>query len=129
MEDLLKFLLVAATVVIAIVKHVQDNAKKKEAQKPPSPTARPVPPFSAPEEADETYGGYIPAGPAPEPEAPVRPKPVARPEGRRTTPQKPLQTAPAPGALPETDDADYQLRSPEDVRRAIVWSEILNRKY
>ena len=129
MEDFLTFLLVAAAVVISIVKHVKDDAKKKAAQKPPRPQAETAPRSPAPVEEDGTYGGYIPSGPAPKPESAVRPKPVARPEGLRTTAQPKAPAAPAPDAARADDADDYQLRSTEDVRRAIVWSEILRRKY
>ncbi|MCL1616044.1 hypothetical protein M3090_06505 [Bacteroides sp. ET71] len=129
MEDFLKFLLVAAVVVIGIVRQSQKEAKKKAAQQPPRPQADTVPPFPTPEEEDGTYGGYIPVGPASKPEPAVRPKPVTRPEGLRTTTQPKAPGTPTPGTPNNTDADDYQLRSPDDVRRAIVWSEILKRKY
>lgn len=129
MEDFLKFLLVAAVVVIGIVRQSQKEAKKKAAQKPSRPRTGTVPPAPMPEEEDETYGGYIPSGPAPQPEPAARPKPVMRPEGQRTTQQPPASPSPTPGTRDETPGEDYRPRSADDWRRAIVWSEILNRKY
>ena len=115
MEDILKFLVVAAVLVVAFVRQTRKEARKKAARRPAVPPPRP--------QADATYGGFIPEGPAPD-------EPAPRAEGQRSTPTAPPAAAPAPPAAPDEGPAsDYAIRTADEARRAIVWGEILRRKY
>ena len=60
---------------------------------------------------------------------PLCPAQPEAPQPRREA--KPAAAAPKPPIPPadENADTDYAIRSAEDARRAIVWSEILKRKY
>ena len=133
MEDVLKFLLVAAVLVVAFVRQVRKETQKKAARKPVVPAPEAPSPHPRREDEDSTYGGYIPEGPDPAPEPAPAPSPrptlLSEAEGQRTTwsrqPRQPEETT-APQA--EADD-DFHIRSAEEARRAIVWGEILARKY
>ena len=125
MEDVVKFLLIAAVIVIGIARQYKKEAQKKEAADippgmPPVPEAAdagdPLPPHRTTPEAEPFIPRYAPA----QPEAP---------QPRREA--KPTAAAPKPPIPPadENADTDYAIRSAEDARRAIVWSEILKRKY
>ena len=134
MEDILKFLLVAGVLVVAFIRQAKKEARKKQAPLPPFMPQPESPSAPLPDEPkDRTYDGYIPEGPAPEPAAPPRPK--AKRKAAQTfveaKPKQNIATAPPPAATPnaENDAADYSIRSAEEARRAIIWGEILNRKY
>ena len=135
MEEFLKFLLVAGVLVVAFIRQAKKEARKKQASLPPFMPQPETP--SAPlsdESKDRTYDGYIPEGPAPAPAAP--PKPKGKPNfATASAKERPRQSAPVtpppPAATPDTggDASDYSIRSAEEERRAIIWGEILNRKY
>lgn len=129
MEDFLKFVLVAAVLIGAFVRQTRKEAQKKASQRPAVPRReKPATPPS-PRQEDRTYGGYIPEGPAPKPATPTRPRTVLPAEGQRTT-SAPRPATPPPATGPEKDAAgDFRLHSAEEVRRAIIWGEILQRKY
>ena len=135
MEDVFKFLLVIGVIVFGIVRQYKKEAASKSGDGLPVPDAdTPLPENWG----GGTYGGYIPEGPRPQTadacaEAttqtqsltsstpPSPPKRVAEPS---TRPSRPKDTPPATDTPPE-----YDLRSIEEVRRGIIWSEILRRKY
>lgn len=135
MEEFLKFLLVAGVLAVAFIRQAKKEARKKQASLPPFMPQPETP--SAPlsdESKDRTYDGYIPEGPAPAPAAP--PKPKGKPNfATASAKERPRQSAPVtpppPAATPDTggDASDYSIRSAEEARRAIIWGEILNRKY
>lgn len=134
MEDILKFLLVAGVLVVAFIRQARKEAQKKQASRPPVMPRPETPPSDHPDgQKDQTYGGYIPEGPPPAPAAPPSPK------SRRTAATVPPKTPrrqdtpvpPPPAKTPETEDnsSDFRIQSVEEARRAIIWGEILNRKY
>ena len=121
MDDVLKILLVIGILLFGLARKT-----KKEAKETPLPENW----------GDETYGGYIPEGPdsamekeeQKPAETPIAPKIAAR-EGLRTTntpPPPPMETPAQPEKAPV---ADVDVHSIEDVRRGVIWSEILQRKY
>lgn len=116
MEDIVKFLLVIGFIVIGIAKQY-----KKEADKEAEPDM-PVPDEPLPDlqKGDTTCGGYIPEGPKT-----VKPVPKPRKAPPRSAPATP------PLAEPQTPEetSEFNIRSAEEARKAIIWSEILNRKY
>ena len=125
MEDVLKFLVIIAVIAVGIVKQYNKEARKKNttaapAGMPPVPedadTDSPLPPHRTTPEAEPFIPRNAPAQPeTPQPRREVRPTAAA--------PKPPIP--PADGNA----DTDYAIRSAEDARRAIVWSEILKRKY
>ena len=146
MEDILKFLLVAGVLVVAFIRQAKKEAQKKQTSLPPFMPQPEAPSAPLPDEPkDRTYDGYIPEGPAPEPVAPPRPKAKrkaaqtfaeAKPKQNIATASPPVATpdtatASPPVATPDTenDASDYSIHSAEEARRAIIWGEILNRKY
>ena len=130
MEDVLKFLLVAAVLVMAFIRQVRKEAQKKAPQQPAVPLPDEASPLPHPEKEDHTYGGYIPQGPAPEPKPAPRPRPMLNLEGQRTTrTRQPEKSDKAPSLQEKAGDEDFRIQSVEEARRAIIWGEILSRKY
>ena len=131
MEDILKFLLIAAILIVAFVRQARKEAQKKAPQKTVPPISGETSPLPDYPEESGTYGGYIPEGPASEP-APspiLQPRSMPSSEGQRTTkerqPQKSDKATPPRGKAAE----DFRIHSAEEARRALIWSEILTRKY
>lgn len=142
MEDILQFLFIAGLLAIGIARQYKKEAKKNADSKP----TLPVPEIEfekeiLPEDWGKTYGGYIPEGPASQPMMQTS-KPTKK---QKTTPPKPFlkgESAYQPLVMPPSDSqpmnstsseseekSDYQIHSAEEARRAIIWSEILQRKY
>ena len=92
MEDVFKFLLVAAVIVIGLVKQFKKEANKNADKSPDIPM---------PDVAKSKHTS-IKASP---------PSPASRPQ--------------------ESDEvtSEYGIHSAEEARKAIIWSEILQRKY
>ena len=136
MEDAFKFLLVAAVIVIGLVRQFKKEAKKNAGNKPDMP----IPDTNMddemyPSDQENTYGGYIPEGPQALGESaeqifvrPVKPK-SSKSTTSSYTPTKP-QNSPLVSDTQESDEpSEYGIHSAEEARRAIIWSEILQRKY
>ncbi|MBQ8673866.1 MAG: hypothetical protein IJ511_07450 [Bacteroides sp.] len=64
----------------------------------------------------------------PEPAAPAYTTPAAETMSHRTTASPEPVSEPMPDTLPDTP-IEMDIHSPEEVRRGILWSEILQRKY
>ena len=146
-DGILQFLLIAGIIVIGIVKQFKKEAKKNADNNP----AMPLPEGEIDEDAmpipqswGKTYGGYIPEGP----EVETTPAPATKKEyqfssskhifggdSANTSPKPvtapPKQKISPPPSTPQTPKADseYSIHSAEEARKAIIWSEILQRKY
>lgn len=138
MEDILKYVLVGVVLIVAFIRQTRKETQKKQTSLPPFMPQSETPSSPLPDkQKDRTYDGYIPEGPAPEPVEPPKPrKPRTRPNfATPSAKERPRQstpvTPPPPAATPDTGDdaSDYSIRSAEEARRAIIWGEILNRKY
>ncbi|MCD8092478.1 MAG: hypothetical protein LUF01_06495 [Bacteroides sp.] len=145
MEDIFKFLLVAAVIVIGIAKQFKKETKKNAGKKPAMP--RPAPNSPLPEYWEgETYGDYIPQGPGAEVIVPVeKEKTVAQYKAsrakdyasantttspnRNTTSSKQKGSSPPSGLQESEEPSEFSIHSAEEARQAIIWSEILQRKY
>ena len=145
MEDIFKFLLVAGIIVVGIIKQFRKEAQSSEA--PPSDEhGMPLPHEANPLPENwggETYGGYIPEGPKPAEQlhTPKKQQKTSRPEpfiprrdrqtsSHRISPTSQPTAPPAPAGQETAHTAtDFDLQSIEEVRRGILWAEILNRKY
>lgn len=121
MEDTFKFLLVAAVIAIGLVRQLKQSAKESAEGKTamPRPTAEnPLP---------ENWGGGTF-----EEHTPEAPKPKAAPPAyRHTASSKPQAPPPSESQEAESDGepSEFSIRSAEEARRAVIWSEILRRKY
>lgn len=125
MEDFLKFLAIAGVIAFGIFKQF---AKEKEKN---AENERPVPAPSY-----ETYEMELPPvvgttrQQAPKPKYQKRLLPN---EGVRTTYTSQIPSTPAispPIEVPEeASESEFSIHSAEEARRAIIWSEILQRKY
>ena len=129
MEDIFKFLLIIGIIVFGIARQAKKEAKKNADKR----SAMPIPEAgnTLPENRnDETYGGFIPKGP--EPEKVTATKKASKASSRYTSSYTPTkqQIPPQETAVQETDaTSEFNIRSTEEARRAIIWSEILQRKY
>ena len=126
MEDIFKFLLVMGVIVISFVSQAKKGAKKKAGNSP----AMPVPDEENPLPEswnDGTYGGYIPEGPKPEAIA-TRKKTEKQ---QKPAPKQSFIHQNTDNTLPEPADAssEFEIHSAEEARKAIIWGEILQRKY
>ena len=134
MEELFKFLLVVAFIVIGIVTQLRKEAGKntgKDSGKALDGMPMPDSDHPLPEPwRGDTYGGFIPEGPKPTEKLrkTSKPKKAAKPSTYSKHPSaKPSPTSQA--LCPqEADEAasEYGIHSAEEARKAIVWSEILN---
>lgn len=162
MEEVFKFLLVAAFIVIGLVRQFKKDAGNNAGENPgmPVPNAdmslpdanedsgtlapgadAPLPKYREDStygqrggnthghRGENIYGGYIPESPP----RMKKPKPAYRnyapPKNKRNC----GKASPPPSAsLPQESDEttpEYGIHSAEEARRAIIWAEILQRKY
>ena len=147
MDGILQFLLIAGIIVIGIVKQFKKEAKKNAENSPTMPMSEDdidEDTLPIPEIWGKTYGGFIPEGPAPQ----TSPVPTAKeeyqfsaskhifggdtvnasPKHATTPPKQKISPPPSTPQKPETD-SEYSIHSIEEARKAIIWSEILQRKY
>ncbi|WP_277129988.1 ferrichrome ABC transporter substrate-binding protein [Bacteroides congonensis] len=147
MEDFLKFLLIAGVILVGIFKEVSKNSKSKKAT-----DKRPVPPISSPTEIEPD------AVPMPEAwgkiELPI-PKKSSKQASRHAPKQqqqkKKREEVSVAASLANSaaqdelnsrqgshfntpnessdNNGDFTIHSAEEARRAIIWGEILQRKY
>lgn len=127
MEDILKILFVVGILLYEIVRRIrkEDSGQAASLEEDlPEPEDIPVPldePDATcvftPEEEEK------PANPLPPPPKPQRKKPQT---------YQPLPDAPATPPTPDITAAqedEYRILSAEEARKAIIWGEILQRKY
>ncbi len=118
MEDILKFLFVAIVLGVAFVQHI----RKETAQKASKKALEPAPGETIPERQHASMsrpkknGAYDRGA--------HKGKPVATGEAVRC-PDSTMRKE----TDPQNVEEDYGIRSVEEARRAMVWSEILARKY
>ena len=156
MEDFLKFLLIAGVILVGIFKEVSKNNKSKKAQNkrpvPPAPSpvevdpdAIPIPEFwgRGSRTMDELLQPIPIEQPAPKPTPTSKKMPTPVPkkkqkeevsvaasianssaQDKRNAKQGSHYTHPEPDS-----DQDFSIHSVEEARRAIIWGEILQRKY
>ena len=148
MEDFLKFLLIAGVILVGIFKEVSKNNKSKKAQ-----NKRPVPPAPSPVEVDPD------AIPIPEfwgrgsrtMDELLQPIPMEQPAPKPTQKKKKKEEVSAAASIANSaaqdernsrqgahyntshdshdNKEDFTIHSAEEARRAIIWGEILQRKY
>ncbi|MCD8183008.1 MAG: hypothetical protein LUE99_07805 [Bacteroides sp.] len=143
MEDVLKFLAVVGIIIVSFVSQAKKKAKEKANRTPVAPIPSAKNPL--PENwGEETYGGYIPEGP--QPEALVIPGKKSKSKSAKTKSSAPTKTvdklsdrisnssdytnSPSMTVTQESNDSsEFEIHSAEEARRAIIWSDILQRKY
>lgn len=149
MEDFLKFLLIAGVILVGIFKEVNKKSKSKKTQnnRPsphmPSPSPVEIHPEAAP--VPETWGKHKPLGELLQPffeQAAPKPAPKkTKKKKEEISVSASLANSVAQDernaqqgshyASPEAteNEEDFSIRSAEEARRAIIWGEILQRKY
>ncbi len=107
MEDVLKYLL-----VVGIILYGMRRKARKEVPK------------SSPQRAEDRH--EVPAAVTESPLA----ESVSPPRTHTARPAPPERGKPSAGPAPASGDgSDFDARSLEEVRKGIIWSEILHRKY
>ena len=100
MEDIFKFLLVIGIIVISFVRQTKKEAKKKADNTPVMPVPEVI---ATPKKAKKKY------------------TPVDISSNQSPSPASDSQEA--------NEQSEFEIHSVGDARRAIIWSEILQRKY
>lgn len=119
MEDVLQFLLVAGILAFGIFK--QFNKEKAKKQENGSPM--PVPEYEYEPEFEETV-----LFEEPKRQVAVHPKPTLPKEGVRST-YVPIARPKTSKKAETSGKKEFSIQSTEEARRAIIWSEVLRRKY
>lgn len=134
MEDVFKFLFVIIIIAVGFIRQAKKEAKKKAANNPAMPRKENPLPESW---NDETYGGYIPEGPQPE-VAVIPEKKEKYKSSKSFTPttgtfadriDSSANYNSPPTSIEADEKSEFEIHSVEEARRAIIWSEILQRKY
>ena len=102
MDDILKVLVIMAVFALPLIRQIKKSKTERSAQKPFVPI-----PDTEEAEVLQTPRKHQTFRPQPLP-------PKAEVKKNKTSP---------------TDDPEFTIRSAEEARKAIIWSEILNRKY
>lgn len=120
--DILKFLIIIAIIAIPIIKEARKNKAKEAGNPSPLPKAKETNPAKIflPGERDTTIAAN-PAKKSKKAKTLYADTIQASPEVKKTT------SEPRPSAADR--DREIAIRSAEDARKAIIWSEILKRKY
>ena len=132
MEDVLKILLILGFVIFGVVKKARKEAKNTPTDEWDTPTPQPENPMPEAWGSGEIQVETIPKAPQPtaKPKAenifPPRRHKAPVQEGARTT----RAASPVLNENPDSSPSpDVDIHSIEEVRRGIIWAEILNRKY
>ena len=127
MEDIFKFLLVIGIIIaIGFVRQARKEAKTSTGNGPAMPMPDAESPF--PENWNGVpYDGYNPENPGPEVSAP-RKKAAKK---HKSAPKQPPVCPNTDNMSPEPTEASsqFEIHSAEEARKAIIWGEILQRKY
>ena len=114
MEDIYQIIIIAAIIAFTIIKKlISAGEEKKKRQRPP---------VTLPEYDKEREEATV---------VKKNTKPFLSFDYDHSTPFAGTAERPAPPLIPEETDEvrEFDIHSTEEVRRAIIWSEILNRKY
>ena len=109
MDDIVKVLVIMAAFALPLIRQIKKNKTERSAQKP----FIPIPDTEEPEVLKVTRKYQ-----------PLHPQPTSQKvevKNNRKVSQK-TETTPI-------NDPEFTIHSAEDARKAIIWSEILNRKY
>jgi hypothetical protein len=114
MENMFNVLVIVGLIIFVVVRLLIRSGEDGKKQRRP--------PVTLPEDDEEWEYNYATLS------AGVREQ---QPSGKQTKKQTKAPKAPAPPPVQEepNDEREFDIRSAEEVRRAIIWSEILNRKY
>ncbi|WP_291587418.1 hypothetical protein [Bacteroides sp.] len=118
MEDVMQFLLVAGILAFGIYKQFN----KEKSNKPEKSMPMPTPEYEYEPEFEKTV-----IFEKPQKRVTVPPKPSHPKEGIKST-YVPT-TMPKATKAEEEGKSEFSIQSAEEARRAIIWSEILQRKY
>jgi hypothetical protein len=117
MDGIIQFLIVAAILAMGVARQVKKEAAKNQSRPAPLPEEVIVPPKSSKNKSEKkSPKPFISEGQL---------RGLTQSEGEAAI-AAPDDAAPAEAS---GTDSEYALRSADDARRAIIWSEILQRKY
>lgn len=137
MDDFLKFLLIAGVILIGVFREANKNKSKKAQNKHPNPSMPPTT-EAAPDDAPFPTAWEKMILPPRRSEQNATEKPVTQSQNKNPKKQvTQLAQSPRSHASPGTPSGaeepqateDFTIHSAEEARRAIIWGEILQRKY
>ena len=130
MEDIFKFLLVAGILIYGFIKQVRKESPEQPAFPHPEMPASDEESFM-PEDIPMPQDSY--AEPTQETVIPPNKQTSSKPTHKKIRKHQPIgenkQNVTASSTNESNATSDYGIHSAEDARRAIIWSEILQRKY
>ncbi|MDR0989392.1 MAG: hypothetical protein LBM06_08045 [Prevotellaceae bacterium] len=121
MDDIMQFLIVLGVIAIGIYQQYKKEAAKKASERSVLPAPPTATPRQAPASSRRKRESFLPTGDATTSSLTGS---VSASPCTPNTSISPISTPPQP----ETE-SDYAIHSAEEARRAIIWSEILQRKY
>lgn len=127
MEDILKFLFIVGIILIGIVKQVKKEKEKEVSKKTPTPT---IPSYK-----DNKKEVFTPVTPTQSKRGKEYPHSSPVKASENVSHYHPISKSAPTSTIKEntTQDIkkspDFDIHSVDEVRKAIIWSEILQRKY
>lgn len=139
MEDFLKFLLVAGVIVVGLVKQFKKEAQKNANKRSPMPMPEEAE-VPLPKNWDETFGETMEQKSTAQSKKKKETSIFNSSQSTSFVPNNSTGTkshtnstqqfiSPPDPDQPESEESEFAIQSAEEARRAIVWSEILRRKY
>lgn len=121
--EIIQVLIIVVVIIVALVKQLSKPSQEAEQRQ----SQRNVPKYDDEYDYEEIDAEYQSEGKAPflsyDYEQPASPK-----NKNQKTSRKGIEAPPPVQEEPESE-SEFAIHSDEEARRAIVWSEILNRKY
>ena len=132
MDDVLKILLILGFIIFGVVKKARKEAKNTPTDEWDTPTPQPENPMPEAWGSGEIQVETVPK--ASQPAAKPKAENIFPPRRHKAPVQESARTTRAASpVLNENPDSspspDVDIHSIEEVRRGIIWAEILNRKY
>ncbi|MCD7899565.1 MAG: hypothetical protein LUH22_06750 [Bacteroides sp.] len=129
--SIIQVLFIIGIIIYIVVKQLNKAASVNQEQPPSYDNKEDV--YIDAEEEDYVFNTPSPFAPASTQNYPAnkKDKSISSPFGKSHKVKKTSSILPPPEHPPtaEEEQADFNIRSIEEVRRGIIWSEILNRKY
>jgi hypothetical protein len=137
MDGIIEFLVIAAVIIVGIAQQYKKSEAEKKGQErppiPPRPNVEDVLP--EPKGYDPYKEIFIPTTTSPQPKKKKKRTPTPflpeepTEEGTPAVASMTSAGTPASDETEENADSEYALHSTDEARKAIVWGEILQRKY
>lgn len=129
MDGILQFLLIAGLIAIGIIKQIKKEAKKKDIILKPENEYNPFPRDQKAERSFFPESSTFEVRKSTFSEEKKIKKPIAPPLNTSAPPKAKATSTEVPICTASETESEFRINSIEEARKAIVWSEILQRKY